>query len=263
MIVLEARGVDLGYKDKPIVKNADVKIEEGKIISIIGPNGSGKSTLLKGLSRIIKPTRGEIDLYGQDIFKMPTKKVAQNIAILPQVRNIGSDVTVEKLVSYGRHPHLKFGEQIDRANQDIIDWAISVTKLEGLKKRYVNTLSGGESQRTWIAMALAQKPKVLLLDEPTTFLDIAHQLDVLETIKNLNEDLGLTVVMVLHDINQAVRYSDYICSVKDGVVETHEKSCKIISNNIFEEIFDIEGKIYKDKNNNCPFFIPQKVRSGN
>lgn len=261
MIVLKARGVDLGYKDKLIVKDANVEIEEGKIISIIGPNGSGKSTLLKGLSRIIKPTRGEINLYGQDIFKMPTKEVAKSMAILPQVRNIGSDVTVEKLVSYGRHPHLKFGEKIDRTNQEIIDWAIEVTNLKALKKRYVNTLSGGESQRTWIAMALAQKPKVLLLDEPTTFLDIAHQLDVLETIKKLNENLGLTVIMVLHDINQAVRYSDYIFSVKEGVVKTHKKSCEIITDNIYEKIFDIEGRVYRDKNNNCPFFIPQKVRN--
>lgn len=260
MIILEAKSVDLGYKDKLVVKDADVEIEEGKIISIIGPNGSGKSTLLKGLSRIMKPRRGEINLYGQDIFKIPTKEVAKKIAILPQIRSIASDVTVEKLVSFGRHPHLKFGEKIDRKNQEIIDWAIEVTKLEVLRKRYVDTLSGGESQRAWIAMALAQKPKLLLLDEPTSFLDIAHQLDVLETIKELNEDLDLTVVMVLHDINQAVRYSDHIYAVKDGLVTSYRNSSEIIEDRIFEDLFNIRGDIYQDKNNDCPFFIAQSVR---
>mgnify|MGYP000891466206 CR=1 FL=1 len=259
MISIEVKDVDLGYGKKKIIKDANIKIEEGSFVSIIGPNGSGKSTLLKGLCRILKPTKGNIELYGEDIFKIPTKKVAQKIAILPQVRNIASDVTVEKLVSFGRHPHLSFGERIDKDDRKIIDWAIEVTKLDSLRKRYVNTLSGGEGQRAWIAMALAQDPKVLLLDEPTTFLDISHQLDVLETIKKLNKDLGLTVVMVLHDINQAVRYSDYICAIKEGAIVKYEESHKIMSGSTLEEIFEIEGNIYRDIKNDCPFFIPQKT----
>ncbi|HEY4544738.1 MAG TPA: ABC transporter ATP-binding protein [Tissierellaceae bacterium] len=259
MIVIKAEDVDLGYKDKVIVKNANLEINQGQIVSIIGPNGSGKSTLLKGLSRIIKPLNGRITLYDEDILSIPTREVAKKIAILPQVRNIASDVTVEKLVTYGRHPHMKFGQKLDKKNKDIVDWAIETTKLERLRKRYVNTLSGGEGQRAWIAMALAQNPKVLLLDEPTTFLDIAHQLDVLETIKKLNKELNLTVIMVLHDINQAVRYSDTICAVKDGNIVNYERSCNIITDNTIEDIFEIEGTVYKDIENDCPFFIPQRI----
>ncbi len=256
---IEACNLQVNYGEKLVLKNANIKVNNGEIITIIGPNGSGKTTLIKALSRCIKPKAGNIYLDGVDINKIPTKEIAKNLAILPQVKNISQDITVEGLVSYGRYPHLKFGQRINKNDKDIIDWAIEKTGLTKLKDRYVATLSGGEKQRAWIAMALAQKPKILILDEPTTYLDISFQLEVLELVKELKDSLGITVIMVLHDLNQASRYSDNIYVLRDGEVWEYGKPKDIINPQLLKEVFRIKAHIYEDKLNGCPYFIPDKI----
>lgn len=181
------------------------------------------------------------------------------MAILPQVKNISADITVENLVSYGRYPHLGFGKRINKDDKDIINWAIEKTGLIEFRNRHVANLSGGERQRAWIAMALAQKPKILILDEPTTYLDISYQLEVLELVKELNESLGITVIMVLHDLNQASRYSDNIYVLRDGRICEYGKPNNIIRSELLKDVFRIEAHIYQDKVNNCPYFIPHKI----
>jgi len=250
----------VNYGDKEVVKGVSFNIEDGQVVTIIGPNGSGKSTLLKSISRCLKPINGKVYLDGDNIYKVNTKVVAQKLAILPQVKNVSSDVTVEELVSYGRYPHLGFRKKLMKEDLNIVDWAIEKTGLESLRKRFVATLSGGERQRAWIAMSLAQKPKILLLDEPTTFLDISFQIEVLELVKELNKSLGLTVVMVLHDLNQAARYSDEIFVIDDGMLSSSGSPKEIMKNSLLEDVFRIEANIYDDSINNCPYFIPKKVR---
>jgi len=259
MIALEAKKINVSYSKKKIIDNLDFEVKKGEIVTIIGPNGSGKSTLIKALSRFIKVTSGEVELYSKNIYKFNTKKIAQEMAILPQVRNINMDVTVENLVSYGRQPLLKFGTRINKDDEKIIKWAMEKTKIYNLKDRYVSTLSGGERQRAWISMALAQKPSILVLDEPTTFLDISYQLEVLETVKELNESLNLTVVMVLHDLNQAIRYSDKIYVLKKGKVCNFGKPNDVITSELVKEVFAIDANIYHDGVNDCSYIIPQKL----
>jgi len=163
------------------------------------------------------------------------------------------------LVSYGRYPHLKFGQRLGKKDYEIVDWAIERTKLKEFKNRYLSTLSGGEKQRAWIAMSLAQKPEILLLDEPTTFLDISYQLEVLELVEELNKSLNLTVLMVLHDLNQAARYSDNILVLKDGEIWEYDNPKSILRKKLLKEVFRVDGHIYKDEINHCPYFIPYKV----
>ncbi len=259
MISLEAKNLTIKYGKKLALQGVDLDVKTGEIISIIGPNGSGKSTLLKALSRCIRPDDGEVRLNGKDILKLNNKKIAREMAILPQVKNSCSDIEVENLVSYGRYPHLGFGKKLTRKDREIVQWAIEKTGLLGYENRYIDTLSGGERQRAWIAMALAQRPKILLLDEPTTYLDISYQIEVLELIKELNTSLDITVVMVLHDINQAARYSDHIYVLNSGKVYKYGKPKDIIRDELLREIFRIEAHIYKDEINQCPYFIPHKI----
>lgn len=256
---IEAKDLQVKYGEKLALNNANFKVNNGEIVTIIGPNGSGKSTLIKTISRCLKPQSGEIFLDGINIYKIPTKKIAREISILPQVKNISADITVEKLVSYGRYPHISFGKRINKDDQEIINWALEKTGLIELRDRYVATLSGGERQRAWIAMALAQKPKILILDEPTTYLDISYQLEVLELVKELNKSLDLTVIMVLHDLNQAARYSDNIYVLRDGRICEYGRPSKIIKSKLLKEVFRIEAHVYEDEVNCCPYFIPHKI----
>lgn len=256
---LKAEGIYVNYGEKEILKDIKFQVEDGQIVSIIGPNGSGKSTLIKALSRCIKPAKGSIYLDGENLSTIPTKEIAQKMAILPQVKNTSADITVKELVSYGRYPHLKFGQRLNREDEGIVNWAIEKTGLLNLKDRYIVTLSGGEQQRAWIAMSLSQKPEILLMDEPTTFLDISYQLEVLQLVKKLNQSLKLTVVMVLHDLNQAARYSDNIFVLKEGKLWEHGNPKKIMRGKLLKEVFRIEGHVYEDQINSCPYFIPYKV----
>lgn len=259
MIALETQDININYGDKSILKKVNIEIQSGKIVTIIGPNGSGKSTLLKAISGYLKPLSGQINLNGVNIKSLKKKEMAKKMAVLPQIKDVPSDITVENLVSYGRYPHLSFRKRFSNKDKSIVQWAIEKTGLKEYKDRYINTLSGGERQRAWIAMALAQKPKIVLLDEPTTYLDISYQLEVLEIVKELNVNLNLTVVMVLHDLNQAARYSDYIYVLNEGRVYSHGKPENIIKADLLKNIFKIQAHIYEDKINKCPYFIPHKI----
>lgn len=214
--MLQADAISIRYEKKTIVHNFSFSIQEGEIASIIGPNGSGKSTLLKAVAKVIPYYEGDVSIRGTNLKSMRPKHVAQTMCMVSQKNEAPNDMTVRELVSYGRHPHKKWFETINHADMEIVDWALKRTHLTGYHDRTVSSLSGGESQRAWIAMALAQQPKVLLLDEPTTYLDIAHQHEILELVRELNQTLGMTVVMVLHDLNQAARYSDQIIVIQEG-----------------------------------------------
>ena len=258
MIAIKAQGVKVKYAEKEVLKGIDININDGEITTIIGPNGSGKTTLIKALSRCLVSYSGSVYLYGKDINKIKTKEIAKKMAILPQIRNISSDITVEALVAHGRFPHLNFRQSLQKEDKDIILWAIEKTGMTHLMKQEVFTLSGGEKQRAWIAMTLCQKTKILILDEPTTFLDISYQLEILELIKELNESLNLTVIMILHDLNQAARYSDKIYVLDKGNIFNWGSPNEIFKSDLIRDVFRVESHIYEDSVNDCLYFIPEK-----
>ncbi|WP_301107889.1 ABC transporter ATP-binding protein [Sporosarcina sp.] len=242
------------------LSSINLHIKQGEIVSLLGPNGSGKSTFLRLISRLITPGSGGVLLNGEQLKRMKSQEVARNLAMLPQMQDHQLDVTVGELVEFGRHPHRSGYGRISSEDQDIIDWAIDVTKLGDYKNRMLQSLSGGERQRAWIAMAIAQRPKILLLDEPTTYLDISHQLEVMELVTELNETYGMTVVMVLHDINQAASYSDRLIVLKDGTVRFDGIPQCVLCKDMFHSIFEIDAEIFM-KNGKC-FFTPSKLRKG-
>jgi iron complex transport system ATP-binding protein len=256
---IRGNNIVVNYDDKIVLKGVSMEVNKGEIVTVIGPNGSGKSTLIKAICRSIKIDKGEIALEGRNIHSIPTKDIAKKLAVLPQIKTVSNDMLVEALVSYGRFPHLRFGKSLSKEDKDIVEWAMEKTGVVSLRNRNVITLSGGERQRAWIAMALAQKTDILVLDEPTTYLDISYQMEVLELVKELNETLGISIVMVLHDLNQAVRYSDRIYVLKDGEVFDHGDPCEILNKEILKDVFNIEADIYEDLQNNCPYIIPNKI----
>lgn len=244
-------------KDKSFIKKLNVEIEKGKITTILGPNGSGKSTLLSIFAGLNKPTSGEIIINNKSIKKIKLKDLAKEIATVHQQNTIPSDITVKELVSYGRIPHKKYFQGNDENDDQIIDWAIKRTGLEDLEDKVVMSLSGGERQRAFIAMALAQKSKILFLDEPTTYLDIYHQVEILELVKELNEEEDLTVIMVLHDINQAIKYSDNVIVMKCGELIASGKVNEVIDMNLLNKVYKIGGFISEIENE--IFFVPLKL----
>ncbi|MDU1845057.1 MAG: ABC transporter ATP-binding protein [Niallia nealsonii] len=240
MNFLEASEITHYYDKKCILSNISFSFEKGKIYSIIGPNGCGKSTLLKILCRQLPPTKGQVLLEGKNIYKLSPKKIAKAISLLSQqVEKV--DITVKQLVTLGRTPHLGIFERLNNQDMDVVQWAISQTNLELLIERNVASLSGGEMQRVWLAMAIAQQPTILFLDEPTTYLDIAHQLELLELVRSLNIKSDVTIVMVLHDINHAVLYSDKIIAMKDGGIYDHGNPEDIMTSKLFHEVFGVEA----------------------
>ena len=258
---ISVENLNVNYCEKEILKDVSFQVKSGEVITIIGPNGSGKSTLIKALSRCLRPVKGNIFFDKNNINTINTKEIARKLSVLPHEKNISLDISVEELVSYGRFPHLNFGGKLKKEDNDIISWAMEKTRLENMRKRLVHTLSGGERQRAWIAMSLAQKPQVMILDEPTTYLDISYQLEILELIKELNDTLGITVIMVLHDLNQASRYSDKIMVIDRGEIYQYAEPNKIINKSLLHNIFKIDTDIYKDEINKCMYFIPNKTRA--
>lgn len=234
----------------------DLSINEGEIVSLIGPNGSGKSTLLRIISRLLKPNSGSIHLNGENIQKMKSKDVAKSLTMLPQMNNHQLDLTVRELVEFGRHPHSGQKLSLSKEDHKIVEWAMEVTGLTQLANRLLPSMSGGERQRAWIAMTIAQHPKVLLLDEPTTYLDISHQLEVMELVKMLNEKYNMTVIMVLHDINQAAKYSDRLLVLKRGELLYDGIPHCVLCKEMFESIFEIEAEIFTKDGR--PMFTPVK-----
>jgi len=241
--MIAANKLTIDYERKIAVVDFDMVVREGEVVSLIGPNGSGKSTVLKVLSRMMKSRGGTVYLDGRDIHKLPTAEVARKLSILSQNHDTPPDFTVRELVTYGRIPHQKWYETINSEDSSVVEWAIEKTNMQELAERSVNTLSGGERQRAWLALALAQQPKVLLLDEPTTFLDICHQLEVMALIQDLNAELGITVIMVLHDINQAAAFSDRIVVIKDGRLVAEGPPLKVLTSELLRDVYRVEAEI--------------------
>lgn len=238
--------LQIGYSDKPVISGMDLRIPQEKITSIIGPNGCGKSTLLKGLARIIPLQSGTVWLEGQDMAKLGTRETAQSMAMLPQGPQAPEGLTVEELVSFGRYPHQRGLQSLKEEDRKLIEWAMRETKVYDLRHRSVDRLSGGQRQRVWIAMALAQDTPVILLDEPTTYLDMAHQLEILELLEKLNREQHKTIVVVIHDLNMAARFSDYLIAMKQGQL-LHEGSVEqIMTPGVLKEVFGLEAYIEQD-----------------
>lgn len=241
MLALESVSIDID--NKRIIDDISFNVQKGEILSVIGPNGSGKSTLLKGICKYIPLAGGAVHLNGENMKKLPPKKIALKLCMLSQKNTAPNDMTVSELVAYGRYPHKKMFQKLTKQDYDIVDWALEKTNIADFKERRIATLSGGESQRAWIAMALAQRPQILFLDEPTTYLDISHQHEVLELVKELNNDMGMTVVMVLHDLNQASRYSDRILVMCQGKKRIAGTPNEVLTKNMIRNVYRMESEI--------------------
>lgn len=252
---MEAKELDFSYGSHPFIKNMNVKIEKGVITTILGPNGSGKSTLLNLFVNQLVPEQGELYLDGVLMKTIKTKELAKKLAIVYQQNTAPQDLTVEQLVGYGRTPYQSlFGQ--NEESEEIIAWALNVTGLEAMRHKRISALSGGERQRAWIAMALAQKTDILFLDEPTTYLDIYYQVEVLELVKMLNEKYNITIIMVLHDINQALQYSHNVIIMKKGSVIYEGPARKGITEERIREVYGISARIAMCPDSNCPYLIP-------
>jgi iron complex transport system ATP-binding protein len=262
MVRLYTENLNIGYEERLIVKNLSVKIPDKKITTIIGSNGCGKSTLLKAITRIIAQQSGMVVLDGKNISKENTKNLAKKMAILPQTPESASGLTVGELVSYGRFPYQKGFGRLTKKDYQVIDWALEVTGIIDFKFRPVDSLSGGQRQRVWIAMALAQETEIIFLDEPTTYLDMAHQLEVLELLQKLNHEQGRTIVMVLHDLNQAARFADYIIALKEGQIVKAGECEEVISHDVLKQVFQIDAQIGRDPRTNKPMCITYNLLKG-
>nr|MBO2479571.1 Fe(3+)-dicitrate ABC transporter ATP-binding protein [Bacillota bacterium] len=253
---LQTQQLYIGYGDTLIVKNLNLRIPTGKITALVGANGSGKSTILKTMARIMKPKAGAVLLDGKAIHSQSTKEVAKQLAILPQNPTAPEGLTVFELVGYGRFPHQKGFGSLTGEDREIIRWAIQVTGLEPFADQPVDQLSGGQRQRAWIAMALAQQTDILFLDEPTTYLDMAHQLEILQLLQHLNEAEKRTIVMVVHDLNHATRYAHHMVAIKAGTVVSEGSPQEVVTQDMLREVFGIEADILTDPRTGVPLCIP-------
>ena len=253
---LTANNLTLGYDGITIVKNLDLTIPKGKITALVGANGCGKSTLLRGLARLLKPHGGTVCLDTADLFKLSTKEVAKKLGILAQGPVAPEGLTVRDLVACGRFPYQNWMQQWTKEDELFVEIALETTRMKELSERELDTLSGGQRQRAWIAMALAQNTDILLLDEPTTFLDLAYQIEVLDLLWELNQNHGTTLVMVLHDLNQACRYADYLVAVKQGSVYSYGPPAEVMSKSTVQEVFGLDSQIVTDPVALTPMCIP-------
>nr|WP_092068513.1 ABC transporter ATP-binding protein [Dendrosporobacter quercicolus]NSL47123.1 ABC transporter ATP-binding protein [Dendrosporobacter quercicolus DSM 1736]SDL77099.1 iron complex transport system ATP-binding protein [Dendrosporobacter quercicolus] len=242
----------VAYDENLVVDDLDMQIPQGQITAIIGPNGCGKSTVLKAAGRILKPKGGMVYLNGDDIRRLTTKEVAQKMAILPQSPQAPAGLTVGELVAYGRFPHQQGFGNLKPEDKKIILWALAVTRLVEFETTAVDNLSGGQRQRVWIAMALAQQTDLILLDEPTTYLDLAYQLEVLELLYRLNREQSCTIVMVLHDLNLAARFADYMIALRCGDIIKHGTPEEVMTTEVLRETFHIDAEIVKDPRTGRP-----------
>ena len=243
MTLLTAERLRLGYGDATVVHDLDLTVPEGRVTAIVGPNGCGKSTLLRGLSRLLRPQDGRVLLDGQDLHRLPTKQVARSLALLPQNPVVPEGITVGELVARGRHPHHGLLRQWTREDDTVVAEVLELTGTTHLVSREVAELSGGQRQRVWIALVLAQRTDLLLLDEPTSFLDIAHQVEVLDLVRDLSVDRGTTVVMVLHDLAMAARYADHLVALRNGHVVAQGSPREVVTAETVCDVFGITCRV--------------------
>lgn len=261
MTRLAAADVTLAYDGRTVVEGLSLDVPDGEITVIVGPNACGKSTLLRALSRLLRPAAGAVVLDGESIHRLPTKQVARLLGLLPQTPIAPDGILVSDLVARGRTPHQSFFQQWSASDEAAVTRALAATGTLDLADRAVDELSGGQRQRVWIAMALAQETDLLLLDEPTTFLDIAHQIDVLELVAELNRRDGRTIVVVLHDLNLACRYADHIVAMRDGRVVADGSPHDVITAETVREVFGLECVVIDDPVSGTPLVVPAGERA--
>ncbi|MBR9865428.1 MAG: ABC transporter ATP-binding protein [Rhodobacteraceae bacterium] len=253
---LEAQNLCAGYEKQAILENVSLTLPAGKITAIVGGNASGKSTLLRTLTRILPTVSGSVLLDGQSVHTMPSRKLAQIMGLLPQSPIAPEGITVADLVGRGRHPHHSLFTRWGSADDRAVDQALRATGIEKLAEREIDTLSGGQRQRAWIAMALAQETDLLLLDEPTTFLDVSHQIEVLDLLVDMNTGRGTTIAMVLHDLNLAARYADHLIAVADRGIYAEGPPSEILTESMVKAVFGLESRIITDPVSGTPSMVP-------
>ena len=254
---LSAENLTLAYDQRVIIEGLGISVPTGKITALVGPNGCGKSTLLRALGRLLKPKSGVVYLDGEAISRLSTKAVAKKLGILPQGPTAPEGLTVRELVAQGRYPHQGFFQGWSPQDEAALLWALKTTRMTELAERPLESLSGGQKQRAWIAMTLAQATPTLLLDEPTTFLDLAHQVEVLALLDELNAREGRTIVMVLHDINQACRYAHHLIALKDGAIVKQGSPGEIVDEALLEAVFGLPCRVVPDPVSGTPLCLPQ------
>lgn len=259
MMTLEANSLSLAYEKTTIVHNLALTISKGEITTLVGPNGCGKSTLLRGFARLLKPKSGNVVLDGRAIHHMPTKALAKELGILPQSPNAPEGLTVYELVAQGRYPHQGFFQQWSHEDERIAQEALSITHMHELANRPLDTLSGGQRQRAWIAMALAQDTPILLLDEPTTYLDIGHQIEVMELVQSLNRKRKMTILLVLHDLNQAARYSDRMVVMQQGKIVADGPPQAMMTPQLLADVFKVQVSVITDPMSGKPVCLPYGI----
>ena len=255
---LRADAVCLGYDARIVVDGVSLAVPTSRVTAVVGPNGCGKSTLLRGLGRLLRPRGGAVLLDGDEIGTLPTREVARRLGLLPQQPIVPEGVSVLELVERGRHPHHGLFRTWSRADEEAVASALERTDLVSSAAVPVDSLSGGQRQRVWLAMVLAQATPVLLLDEPTSFLDIAHQLDVLDLVRRLCDDVGTTVVMVLHDLAMAARYADHLVAMRDGRIVAEGPPAAVVTPEVIEEVFGVTATVLVDPVSGAPVVIPRR-----
>ncbi|WP_232666463.1 ABC transporter ATP-binding protein [Pseudonocardia sp. TRM90224] len=254
---LGAQGLGLGYGDRAVVEGLSVTIPDARITAIVGPNACGKSTLLRGLARLLRPRAGTVVLDGADMARVPAATLATRLGMLPQQPVAPDGITVADLVGRGRHPHQRWFRQWSAADEAAVAAALTATGTADLADRAVDELSGGQRQRVWIALALAQDPAIMLLDEPTTFLDLAHQVDLLDLLRELNVLHGRTIVLVLHDLNLAARYADHLVAMKDGRIAAEGPPADVVRADVVGEVFGLDCAVIEDPLTGTPLVLPR------
>ncbi|SHJ69321.1 iron complex transport system ATP-binding protein [Tessaracoccus bendigoensis DSM 12906] len=254
---LSAASLRLAYGERTVIEHLDVDLPAGKVTAIVGANGCGKSTLLRSLARLLPPSAGSVLLDGADLRRLPSKGVARTLGLLPQSPIAPEGIAVADLVGRGRHPHQKLLARWSARDYEAVAAALEATGITDLADRAVDELSGGQRQRVWIAMALAQETDILLLDEPTTFLDVAHQVEILDLLRDLNRDRGTTIVMVLHDINLAARYADHIFALRHGRIVAAGTPADVVTAELIEEVFELDSLVIADPVSGTPLVLPR------